>query len=64
MGKAIMTEPELAELLGVTVRVLRARVRDGQVPEPLIDSQKNRRWSRAVIERWLESATEPAPVGM
>ena len=63
MSKATIDERELAEVLDVTVRTLRSRLQAGEVPRPILSSCKNRRWSRAAIERWLESRVEPAPSG-
>lgn len=54
MDTMIMTEAQLAKVLGLSLPTLRRRVKEGKVPAPLIDGQHvNRRWSCAVIEKWL-----------
>lgn len=51
----VLTPPEIADLLKVSVRSLQEKVmRSPGFPAPVIDvSPKTRRWTRASIDKWL-----------
>jgi excisionase family DNA binding protein len=60
VDKATFDEQELAEVLGISVRTLRRKLKAGEVPAPLLGGSKSKRWSRHTIARWIESQPEPA----
>ena len=54
--QSLMTQQELAALLGVSVRTLRRYRKKRLVPEP-VRFERQVRWDPSVIDRWLKSRT-------
>jgi excisionase family DNA binding protein len=49
----LLSEQDLAELLGVSARTIRRMHADGRLPRGKRISERRVRWSQDVIERWF-----------
>ena len=52
-GNELMTRQEVVDMLRIDARTLRRLVLEGDIPPPIILSERTQRWRRSEIKEWL-----------